>query len=54
MTRNGAKWLGRKALWAWAVFVVALGLAAACNDVDAPRITEETVDTLQDSIKYGD
>jgi hypothetical protein len=43
--------LRRPALWIWVVCVVAVGAAAACSDVQPPRVTDETEDTLQDSIK---
>jgi len=42
--------LRRPALWIWVVCVVAVGAAAACSDAQAPRITEETGDTLLDSL----
>lgn len=39
----------RGGLLVWGAFVVALGLAAGCNDVTVPDITDETTDSLLDS-----
>lgn len=40
----------RPAFWVWLAIVVAVGTAAACSDAQAPKITEETSDTLPDSL----
>ena len=48
------RWFRRRAVWIWAVCAAALGLAAACQDVNAPPIIPWSVDdTVQDSTKTG-
>jgi len=54
MKNSAAGWLRHRAFWIWAACAAAIGLAAACKDVSAPRIIPwSNEDSVKDSTKTG-